>query len=234
MRFLSRLLLILALGSAFPGGAWAKGPAVVELFTAQGCASCKQANRLIARMADRPGVIALTWSVDYWDYLGWKDTFARPEFTLRQKAYARHVGPADVYTPQVIVNGAAQASGDDAAAVESLIKSSELPRGGRPTITPLRHGRVRVGPGRTGGVRADVWLVRYDPKEQDVEVTAGDNRGARIAHRNVVREIVRLGQWRGQAVTFADPPGEDDLAALVIVQRPRGGAIIAAARLAGR
>jgi hypothetical protein len=235
-------MLILVLG-AFPWGeAWAKaprsgvgGPVVVELFTAQGCASCKQANSLIAKIAGRPGVIALTWAVDYWDYLGWKDTFAQPEFTLRQKAFERHLGPTDVYTPQVVVNGVSQISGDDAPGVEALVLGAELPRLGRPKISILADGHVRVGSGHLGG-RADVWLVRFNPKEQDVEVKAGDNRGATVVHRNVVRQIVRLGAWTGKATTFASPPPANDehLASVVLIQRPRGGPILAAAESRAR
>jgi hypothetical protein len=210
---------------------------VVELFTAQGCASCKQANRLIARLADRPGVIALTWSVDYWDYLGWKDTFAQPPFTARQKAFARRLGPRDVYTPQIVVGGAAQVSGDDAAAVEALVRDAERPRRGRPPRVRLTGGgwvsvgaATRLPPGVGPRMRADVWLVRYDPRRQEVAVTAGDNRGASVVHRDVVRELSRLGPWSGRAESFKAPPAaEAGLATAVIVQAPRGGPIIAAA-----
>src|ERR1019366_1400750 len=172
-----------------PARAAAKGPAVVELFTAQGCASCKQANQMIAQIARRPGVIALTWSVDYWDYLGWKDTFAQPEFTARQRAYGRRLGPRDVYTPQVVVDGAAQVSGDDTDVVEALIRKAEHNRQRPPKIRILVGGRVRVGAATTDRGGADVWLVRYDPHEQDVRVTAGDNRGAVVVHQNVVRQL---------------------------------------------
>jgi hypothetical protein len=232
MKTLARLLLIAILGAAPCSAAWAKtpkSPVVVELFTAQGCASCKTANRLIGQIADRRGFIVLTWSVDYWDYLGWKDTFAQPAFAARQRAFARRLGPTDVYTPQVVVDGAGQVSGDDDAAVEALIGASEIPLRGRPRIEFRKSGRVSVGAGRAHG-RADVWLVRYDPREQDVEVTAGENRGATVVHRNVVRQIVRLGAWSGHAATFAPPPPTDkQLVSVVIVQRARGGPIIGVA-----
>jgi hypothetical protein len=243
MKALMRLLLVLALGALPYGGAWAKtprkspkGPVVVELFTAQGCASCKQANGLIAKIAVRPGVIALMWSVDYWDYLGWKDTFAQPEFTLRQKAYERHLGPTDVYTPQVVVNGVSQVSGDDAAGVEAMIRDAELPRVDRPRITFLGNGRVKISAVRQLVGRADIWLVRYNPREQDVEVKAGDNRGATVIHRDAVQRIVRLGVWTGHAVTLALPPAapDEDLASAVLVQRSRGGPILGAAETRAR
>ena len=212
-----------------PGTAWAKGPVVVELFTAQGCASCKQANRLIARTAGRPGVIALTWSVDYWDYLGWKDTFALPEFTARQRAYGRRLGPRDVYTPQVVVDGAAQVSGDDADAVEALIRKAEHSHRRPPKIRILAGGRVKVGSAITDAGAADVWLVRYDPHEQEVRVTAGDNRGAVVVHQNVVRQLVRLGTWTGRPKTYKAPVAEEkDLNSAVIVEGVHGGPIFGA------
>lgn len=232
MKALERLLVVVALG-VVPGAitapetAWAKGPVVVELFTAQGCASCKQANRLVARIAGRPGVIALTWSVDYWDYLGWKDTFAQPEFTARQRAYGRRLGPRDVYTPQVVVDGAAQVSGDDADGVEALIRKAQHGHRRQLKIRMLTGGRVNVGPAITATGTADVWLVRYDPHEQDVRVTAGDNRGAVVVHQNVVHQLVRLGTWTGRPKAYKAPPAEEKgLNSAVIVQGVHGGPIL--------
>ncbi|HLZ84114.1 MAG TPA: DUF1223 domain-containing protein [Caulobacteraceae bacterium] len=244
MKALERLLVVVALGVlpgaiAAPETAWAKGPVkgpvVVELFTAQGCASCKQANRLIARIAGRPGVIALTWSVDYWDYLGWEDTFAQPEFTARQRAYGRRLGPRDVYTPQVVVDGAAQVSGDDADGVEASIRKAEHSHRRQPKIRILAGGRVKVGPASADRGAAEVWLVRYDPHEQDVKVTAGDNRGAVVVHQNVVRQLVRLGTWMGQAKAYKAPAAEEKgLSSVIIVQGVHGGPIFGAADGAAR
>ena len=241
MKALERLLVVLALGVvpeaiAAPETAWAKGsvksPVVVELFTAQGCASCKQANRLVARIAGRPGVIALTWSVDYWDYLGWKDTFAQPEFTARQRSYGRRLGPRDVYTPQVVVDGAAQVSGDDGDGVDALIRKAAHDYRPQTKIRILAGGRVKVGPATADGGTSDVWLVRYDPHEQDVKVTAGDNRGAVVVHQNVVRQLTRLGTWTGRSKTYKAPPAEEKgLDTVVIVQGVRGGHVLGAAEV---
>src|SRR4249919_1668237 len=88
-----------------------KTPVLVELYTAQGCGSCGEANSFVAKLADRPGVLPLTFSVDYWDYLGWADTFAKPEFAARQKAYVTKLALREPYTPQVVVDGQAEASG---------------------------------------------------------------------------------------------------------------------------
>ncbi len=246
MKALKHLLVVAALGGlagaiAAPEPAWGKGPGakspgtrgpvVVELFTAQGCASCKQANRLIARIAGTPGVIALTWSVDYWDYLGWKDTFAQPEFTARQRAYGRRLGPRDVYTPQVVVDGAAQVSGDDADTVQALIRKAGHSRRHQPRIRVLAGGWVKVGRATTTyRGTADVWLVRYAAPEQDVRVTAGDNRGAVVAHKNVVRQLLRLGAWTGRSKSYRAPAADEKgLSSAVIVQGVRGGPIFGAA-----
>jgi hypothetical protein len=233
MKWIACLLAATVLG-AVPGAVSAKGPVVVELFTAQGCASCRKADRLIAQMAERPGLIVLTWAVDYWDYLGWKDTFAQPEFAARQRAFARHLGPQDVYTPQVIVGGASQASGDDAAGVEALIRKAlrdaDRRRRARPRIRFLGRGLVRIGAGRSPGARDEVWLVRYDPHEQNVTVTAGDNSGATVAEGHVVKQVVRLGAWGGRPITIKTPaPTEEGLESVVLVQAPRGGPVLTAA-----
>ncbi len=229
--------MVASLASAHP-------PTVVELFTAQGCGSCGKANAYLARLADRPGVIALTFNVDYWDYLGWKDTFAHPEFADRQRAYDKRLGERDVYTPQVIVGGAAQASGDKSADVDALIdqaKARAPAKGARPAdplvFTPRADGTIAIGPGRRvhAGARAaaaDVWLVRYDPRQTDVHVRNGDNRGRTLAHRDVVRQLARLGAWRGHMAVFKLPAApEDGLLGVVLVQAAKGGKILAAARL---
>jgi len=202
-------------------------PVVVELYTAQGCASCGKANAFVAGLADRPGVLALTWSVDYWDYLGWKDTFAQPEFADRQRAFDRHFGLRDVYTPQVIVDGAAQASGAKPEAVEGLLRQARKAPGRQPSLRFYHGGeRVAVGAGRAVYGSAEVWLVRYDPRSQDVEVKDGDNRGHTVTVRNVVRQTARLGAWRGKAVQFVLPEGDEQLRTLILLQAPKGGRIL--------
>jgi hypothetical protein len=229
MRAAAVLLAIGAMGAA-SSPAWAKRPpVVVELFTAQGCVSCDAADSLVERLAGRTDTIALTWPVDYWDYLGWKDTFAKPQFTERQRAYERRFALRDVYTPQVVVDGAAQTSGDDASTVDALIAKARraLMRG--PDIVFEHGGAVAVGAGRTHGVSADVWLVRYDPALREVEVKAGDHRGAKVREQDVVHEVTRLGHWRGRAKRYRLPAGSaEGLESVVIVQAPKGGPIIAA------
>lgn len=222
--------LILA---ASPSLAAAKRPpTVVELYTAQGCASCGEANAYLEKLAERPDVLALTFAVDYWDYLGWSDTFAKPEFTARQKAYVARLALREPYTPQVVVDGRAQAGGLQTEKVEKLIDQAQAAPRRAPDIAFIGARRVDVGSGPAPKGGAEVWLVRYDPREQDVVVKKGDNRGQTVEHINVVREITRLGTWRGRPAAYRVPPADEEgLATAVLVQGPRGGRVIGVGRL---
>ncbi|HEY9234808.1 MULTISPECIES: DUF1223 domain-containing protein [Phenylobacterium] len=213
---------------AAPLAAAAKPPVVVELFTAQGCASCGEANAHLNKLAKREDLLALTFAVDYWDYLGWPDTFARPEFTTRQKAYVERLNLREPYTPQVVVDGRAQAGGLQTEKVEQLIALAQKAPRNPPDMAFVGERRVDVGSGRVPRGGAEVWLVRFDPREHDVVVKKGDNRGQTVAHRNVVRELKRLGAWRGRPTAYRLPTaGEDGLVTVVLVQGAGGGRILA-------
>ena len=212
---------------ALPLSAEARTPGVVELFTAQGCASCGEANANVARLADKPGLLALTFSVDYWDYLGWTDTFARPEFAERQEAYVARLSLREPYTPQVVVDGQAQTSGSKADRIDKLVREASKAARNPPDIHFVGSARVYVGSARPPKGGGEVWLIRYDPREQDVAVRSGDNKGQILPHRNVVREVVRLGGWRGRPAAFRLPPAsEEGLNTVVLVQAGHGGRML--------
>lgn len=221
---LSGVAVSLSWGSA----AWAqKPPVVVELFTAQGCSSCGKANQLAADLAKDDGVLALTYSVDYWDYLGWKDTFAKPAFAERQRAYAKKFALRDVPTPQMVVSGRVQASGTKAEAIEDLIKTAARAPSNAPDMEFVGKTRVAVGSGPAPRGGGEVWLVRYDPREQDIAVKRGDNKGQTLVHRNVVRELVRLGPWAGRPKLYRLPTATDaDLETVILLQGAKGGRIL--------
>lgn len=202
---------------------------VLELFQSQGCSSCPPANAVINALAQQPGVLALSYGVTYWDRLGWKDSFAKPEHTARQWDYARAAGRDHVATPQVVINGGRQTVvGSNRGEVERVAAAAGSPRGG-PAIT-AGEGKVMVAAGT--GRPATVWLVRYDPGIRQVSIRAGENGGRTLPHRNVVRELVKLGEWTGTAASFALPKArEAGLAGAVLVQRGTGGPIIAARRV---
>ena len=213
----------------FAGAAVARPPVVIELYTAQGCASCGEANAHVAKLAEKPGILALTFSVDYWDYLGWADTFAKPEFADRQKAYVAKLALREPYTPQVVVDGAAQASGAKADKVDKLVAEAAKTRRDPPQVR-FSGPRVYVGSAHAPKGGGDVWLVRYDPRAQDVTVKSGDNKGQTLVQKNVVRELTRLGAWRGKPVAYRLPAAsEDSLRSIVLIQAGRGGRIIATA-----
>lgn len=214
--------------AALASPAAARAPVLVELFTSQGCSSCVKSGDLVGKLADKPYVLALTYGVDYWDYLGWRDTFAKAEFTDRQRAYMKRLALRDVYTPQIVVDGRLEAAAVHVEAIDDLIKQAARTRRAPPEIT-IAKGKVAVGYGHAPKGGADVWLVRYDPREQSVAVTQGENRGQTIVERNVVRELVRLGGWTGRPRIYHTPPaGSDGLQTAIIVQAAHGGRVLAA------
>ena len=201
---------------------------VVELFTSQGCSSCVKSGDVVQAAADKPHVIALTFAVDYWDYLGWEDTFAKSEFTDRQRAYMKRFALRDVYTPQMVVDGQAQAAALHADTMADMVKAAERVRRHPPALA-LSRDRLSVGPGEPPHGGADVWLVRYDPKAEAVLVRKGENRGKTIVAHNVVRQLVRLGGWAGRSKVLRLPAAEQDgLKTVILVQGAHGGPIIGA------
>jgi len=229
MRALASLVFGIA---ALAASANAKSPVVVELFTSQGCGSCASADALVGDLTDHYHVLALTFGVDYWDYLGWQDTFAKAAFTDRQKAYLKPLALRDVYTPQVVIDGRLQAAANHPDEVDRLIKQAARDHDKPPQIMAARGARIAVGSGHAPKGGADVWLVRYDPHEQKVVVKTGDNRGKTIVEHNVVRELVRLGAWTGKPKSFRAPEAESEgLDTAVIVQAAHGGRIVAAKTL---
>ncbi len=211
----------------WPIGAAAKTPILVELFTAQGCGACRDANSYLAKLTERPGVLGLTYSVDYWDYLGWTDTFARPEYAERQRAYVTRLKLREPYTPQVVVDGREEVQGQKTAEVDRLIRAAASAPHNPPDIRFVGGRRVDVGSGRVAKGGAEVWLIRYDPRAVEVAVKAGDNRGETVSQKNVVRQVKRLGLWRGRPVAFRLPAAADEgFKTVVVVQAPKGGRIL--------
>ena len=209
-----------------------QGSVVVELYTSQGCSSCPPADEILAGLADRGDVIALALHVDYWDYIGWKDVFGSPQFTERQRAYARAAGARTIYTPQMIVDGMEHLVGARPAELTALIKRYEaMPeqavldvarKGGTLAISARTIGRLPRG--------AVVQLVRYKP-EETVEIRSGENAGREISYRNIVTEWHSLGTWDGSAPLSMDVSVSDSQPIVVILQEPGPGRIIAARAL---
>lgn len=208
-------------------------PVVVELFTSQGCSSCPPADALLAQIGDRADVIALAFHVDYWDYIGWKDRFASPKFTKRQKGYARAGGWKMIYTPQIIVNGMEDVVGsrpDDVAALiaqhEDAASQARVTlerRGDRVMIRAVFDGEGKMRP-------CDIHVLRLAPSET-VAIRRGENAGKTVTYTNIVQEWDVAARWDGTGVFEAEVPVAADVAVAVLLQAPKYGPILAAARL---
>lgn len=199
-------------------------PVLIELFTSQGCASCPKANAFLGKLGAEESVIALTYAVGYWDYLGWKDQFAKPEFADRQKAYSARFKKS-VYTPQMVIDGAGHASGLNAGEVRTLIAANPIASGLK-ISAKRKEGKVHVSlSGPAPSAPADIWVAQYEPGTIYVQVKGGENAGTRIPHFNLVRHIVRLGTWTGAPAQYAV---DCSAACAVMVQDADGGRVIAA------
>jgi hypothetical protein len=228
-----RLFLILsALAVLMPQPGRAQpAPVVLELFTSQGCSSCPPADALLAELADAEGVIALALHVDYWDYLGWADSFAKPRYTERQRAYAKAAKSRTIFTPQMVVQGSDRLKGHDAERIREQIaahRMREAPVG--LTLEPNGDGlEVRIEPRRDGLGPADVHLVRFIPEEV-VSIEGGENAGQTITYANVVTDWETIGQWDGTAPLELPVEEAGDGPLAVIVQQKKMGPVLTAGR----
>jgi len=202
---------------------------VVELFTSQGCSSCPPANANLAAISGRQGVLALSFSVTYWDRLGWKDTFGRPDYTARQEAYEGPLGEEGPFTPQMVIDGRESFVGNDPGDVERRLAAARQEQASAGPSLAVKDlvARIGAGPAPIGG--ADIWLVRYDPRRVDVPIARGENAGRTLPHKNVVRDLSLIGRWTGEPVTIRTPQAEGGLRTAILVQAHGGGAILAAA-----
>lgn len=205
---------------------------VVELFTSQGCSSCPAADALLGKLSADSRVIALSLHVDYWDYLGWKDKFASPKFTARQKEYAHHARDKMVYTPQMVIQGQARVVGNRSDEVEAAI-GKHLGAAQNAVLRLERVGDVltiRAEPvtGHSGPIR--VQLVRFTPAES-VVIKRGENAGKTITYHNVVRSWQVLGKWDGSSALTMQAEAAGASPMVVILQADGPAEILAAAVL---
>ena len=221
---LAIIAAIFGLGSTSQASA-GQSPAVVELFTSQGCSSCPPANANLVRLSNDPDVLALSFSVTYWDYLGWKDIFGKKEFTERQVTYEPALGQTGPFTPQMVVNGHQSTVGYDLNQIRRVIASEPALSGPGIALAP-NVAVIDAAKGRSAP--ADVWLVRYAPGTVQVPVARGENAGETLSHAHVVHELTRLGTWDGKMLKLPIPAAAGDLKSAIIVQEPRGGRILAA------
>jgi hypothetical protein len=211
--------------ATFAAAQAAEPRALIELFTSQGCSSCPPADKLLGEFSADPSVVALSVPIDYWDYLGWKDTLANPGHSARQRAYAHLRGDRQVYTPQIVVNGAAHALGSDHAAIEHAIALTDQKPGvmSLPVLISMGSSglNVQVDAAKSDHAAGEVWLCPL-MKAAQVSIERGENRGRTITYHNVVRNWVKLGDWTGTKMNWNVPISEieasDADAAAVMVQ----------------
>ncbi len=227
-------LVALAAGFGQPAAAQDPVPVVVELYTSQGCNSCPPADALFGELVRQPGVIALGFHVDYWNYLGWHDPFSNKKFTYRQKEYAMALRQTGVYTPQMVVQGRRGEVGSDREAVMQAIAAA---RGTKPIasvqfekIDGVRLRAVVTGASEAKG--AIIWLALFD-RRHATKIPRGENEGKTLTNYQVVRDWKKLGQFEGEKAEFsvnvAGEKGEKRSGAAVLVQQGKGGPILGAA-----
>ena len=189
--------------------AQAEPRAVVELFTSQGCSSCPPADQIIGDLSKDPSVIALSMPIDYWDYLGWKDTLADSRFSARQRAYSRMRGDREVYTPQVVVNGSTHVIGSDRAGIETAIGKADKGTGVMSVpVTMSLSGKqinVSVAASKEPAVsKGEVWICSI-AKSVPIAITRGENKGQQVTYHNVVRSLLKVGDWTGRPESWTVP-----------------------------
>ena len=204
---LTGVFLAAGIGFATSLSAQAETPkAVVELFTSQGCSSCPPADQFLEELvSDQKDVVTLSYHVDYWDYFGWKDTLGSPMFTQRQKDYAKSRGDAQIYTPQIVVNGRGHMVGSDRSSVNNAIRKSSGMSVEVEAMLDDNALKVQLsGSLKEQGKKADVYLLGID-KEAVVQIQRGENAGTTQTYKNVVRSIMPIGMWSGVAEEFRLP-----------------------------
>lgn len=215
-------------------------PIVVELFTSQGCSSCPPADKYLGELAKRPDLLALAFHVEYWNYIGWTDAYSKPWATQRQRDYQTALKQRYVYTPQMVIEGAAQGVGSEPATIEPLIRAAEAKRAPHPDLK-LRwrdDGALLadVGEGKSPASEpATLWLVGFD-NMHTMTVTAGENQGKTAWDHHPVRTFRRLGSWAGWSEELIVPPEEakhlGDYGAAVLLQENGTGPLLTAASIA--
>lgn len=229
MKSFFRAILALCALTATPAMAQ-DSPVVVELFTSQGCSSCPPADALLIELSERRDVIALALHVDYWDYIGWKDEYARPENTRRQRAYAHFAGRNMIYTPQMIVNGQDDVVGARAMELVELIEKHKSRAPGAVLQTTRSAGVLMIHAEPAGPLTGPltVHLVRFTPRKT-AHITRGENAGRELEYANVVDDWTVVGSWDGQQPLDIRTALDGDRPAAVLIQTPGPGEIVAAA-----
>ncbi|KAJ9639755.1 uncharacterized protein PV06_10842 [Exophiala oligosperma] len=210
---------------------------VVELFQSQGCKSCPPALPLIHDATNNPNLLLLTYDVTYWNpSSGWEDTFGSSRWDARQRSYVTRWGRNGIFTPQVVVDGVADGIGatrDEVGQIISQAMEKRNAAGWALGVDRVGHGEIKLASELSeADTTYDVLVVAYDPETQTVKVGKGPNKGKKVPHRNVVKEVSKIGEWKGGIENIPLPdPGRDGFERVVLVQGGMGGPIVAAMKL---
>ncbi|NQU69201.1 MAG: DUF1223 domain-containing protein [Rhodospirillales bacterium] len=205
--FLAAMLIAFApgIGGANAASSSDSQKVVVELYTSQGCSSCPPADEFLSELAGRDGVLALSFHVDYWNYIGWRDPYSDPKWTKRQQAYGQNLQKRYVYTPQMVIDGRTETVGSKRRQVDKLIaRAGDNPKLKIEVGHPDRDNlHIRIpGSAKHDGAPATIWLALYDASH-DTEIKSGENKGETITNANVVRSMSPVGTWRGKALNLS-------------------------------
>jgi len=212
------------------------GPWAIELFTSQGCSSCPPADRQLGKLARRPDIVALSFHVDYWDYIGWKDRFASKATTERQRAYARTLKQRYVYTPEMVVDGRVHQPGINDGQIDAMLADArrQSPARTTPQLVRAPDGAltIRLAAAKLESGPADVTVFAYD-LQHSTPVGRGENEGRRLDNFNVVRRFEIVGQWNGAEAHWTVPADrfESGQGLAVIVQQPDHGLVLGCAKI---
>jgi hypothetical protein len=228
------LLLATMMVFAVPATAKSTSPVVLELFTSQGCSSCPAADQVLGKIAEEDGVIALSFHVDYWDYIGWKDTFASKVTTARQYDYAKSLGQRNVYTPQMVLGGQQHIVGSDEHGIRVAINQAKDKAASTASIDIQRSDDgLKLTVSGNGDGACEAWLFAFD-RHHEVAVQRGENSGNKLAYTNVVRDVRLLGRWDGGDRSFSIRHDQITMQKrdgyVIVVQAKGQGPVLAAAR----
>lgn len=203
MKFHGGLLLAAVMTGGLSGSASAEPRTVIELFTSQGCSSCPAADKLLGELARDSSIVVLSLPVDYWDYLGWKDTLASPLHTAKQRAYSRARGDREIYTPQAVVNGAIPVIGSDKSDIHDAISQTRDKAMRLPVRLTASGDKVTVSvpDAKDGAARGEVWIYGVTAAAP-VSIARGENAGRKVIYYNVARRLLKLGDWDGKAASW--------------------------------
>lgn len=226
MRHLHKLYFFCFLCLLFFSSSVFARPVLIELFTSQGCSSCPEGEKVVSRLNQREDFFALSFHVDYWDKLGWKDKFAQPQFSERQTGYMKKFNEKSIFTPQAVLDGTDEAVASWGWRIKMLASDLRSEQVDIPMHYTQKNGRERIKiPSYKILKNADIWYVTYLP-QTSTDIQAGENSGRQMHSVNVVRSLEKLKVWQGQETEIKLPLKPEGLQMAVFIQEQGLGKVL--------